>query len=112
MSLFLPGLDVRFQYFTIDSDTGCWIWNNFKDGSYVQVNDPECVGKRVLVHRYIYEWVFGPLPKHILLHHICERPRCVSPNHMKPVTQSEHQKLHKAEAKRMKAVMVEGVLYL
>ena len=42
----------------------------------------------------IYERDRGSVPAGMELHHQCHNPRCVNPAHLKPVTPSEHRKLH------------------
>jgi hypothetical protein len=44
--------------------------------------------------RFIYEEVVGPIPAAHELHHRCENPRCVNPDHLEPVTRAEHAKRH------------------
>lgn len=48
-------------------------------------------GRHVLVHRFSYEIIFGnQLPKGFQLHHRCENPGCVNPNHVVPLTPKQH----------------------
>lgn len=41
-------------------------------------------------HRWIYEQLVGPIPEGLHLDHLCRIPRCVNPDHLEPVTQSEN----------------------
>jgi hypothetical protein len=45
-------------------------------------------------YRIEYEKVHGPLSPGVILHHRCDNPRCVNVEHLIPMTQSEHLKLH------------------
>jgi len=47
-------------------------------------------GENVLVHRYIYEHVFGKIPKNMHIHHTCEVRDCVNILHLEMVKDSEH----------------------
>lgn len=50
------------------------------------------LGKRVYVHRWMFEYVFGKLPKDMVVDHVSERgcisKRCWNPDHLEAVTQS------------------------
>jgi hypothetical protein len=48
-------------------------------------------------HRIAYERVHGKVPKYIHIHHICQQPSCVNPDHLQAVTASEHSRLHWAD---------------
>jgi len=47
-------------------------------------------GKYRGAHRAIYEEKIGPVPPGKHLHHLCGVTRCVNPEHLIPVTPSEH----------------------
>ena len=47
-------------------------------------------GRSVLAHRFCYETLVRPLAPGEVLHHLCENPRCVCPDHLEPMTQAEH----------------------
>jgi hypothetical protein len=71
--------------FVVDPETGCHIWIGAVAGSgegygYLKVN-----GKAVRAHRYFYELEVGPVPEGKVLHHHCERRRCVNTKHLEPV---------------------------
>ena len=53
------------------------------------------VGKRLLMaHVVYYERKHGPVPKGTHVHHKCEQPDCVNPDHLEPVTPAEHRQRH------------------
>lgn len=45
-------------------------------------------------HRVAYETFQGPIAEGKHLHHECKNPRCINPDHMRPVTPAEHRALH------------------
>lgn len=46
--------------------------------------------KHVLVHRFAYEQVKGPIPEGLFIDHLCRNRGCVNPNHLEPVTNREN----------------------
>lgn len=67
----------------------CWEWTGY-------VMSPETPGKghgrvrvdgrKVLVHRWVWEHLVGPIPAHLELDHLCRNNRCCNPDHLEPVT--------------------------
>lgn len=66
---------------------GCWVWNGTVDRyGYAGV---KMHGKRVLVHRYVYETAYEERLGEMTVDHLCDRHRnCINPAHMEPVTRS------------------------
>jgi hypothetical protein len=44
----------------------------------------------MLVHRYAYERMVGPIPIGLVIDHLCGVTSCVNPAHLEPVTQQEN----------------------
>lgn len=74
--------------------SGCWRWT-----SVVNRIQPHgrfrFEGRYWLAHRWIYEQTYGPVPDGLVLDHYrfpgsCIGPRCVNPDHVKPVTNREN----------------------
>jgi len=67
----------------------CWLWtdplNRYGYGRFARTS-----AHRVLAHRYAYELLVGPIGEGLTLDHLCERPACVRPSHLEPVTNSEN----------------------
>lgn len=81
------------QWSRIHSDTrgwmedgsGCWLWTGamYKNGyGYVYVLGRNRTG----AHRAVYEKLVGPIPRGLVLDHLCRNPRCVNPGHLEVVT--------------------------
>lgn len=47
-------------------------------------------------HRWVYEAIHGPQPTEHLVHHKCEHPGCVNPQHLHLVTPAMHIGFHQA----------------
>jgi len=68
----------------------CWIWAKSFVSGYGQLGSD---GKICRAHRVYFERKYGPIPEGMHLHHICGDPRCVRPEHLKPMTPKEHRRL-------------------
>lgn len=72
--------------------TFCWIWQlGTGKGGYGQFRSGDV---KHMAHRYVYEAVKGELPDDKVLHHKCFVRCCVNPQHLEPMTRSEHTSLH------------------
>ena len=84
-----PSLDERFKSgFSIDCESGCWLWNkskNIKGYGTIFAH-----GRATRVHRFSYESFYGPVPKGLVLDHICRVRNCVNPTHLRLVTNKEN----------------------
>lgn len=70
----------------------CWFWMAGKNGNgygYFWFENAS-----VPAHRWIYCFFNGRLGYDIELHHKCQTPTCVNPDHLQPLTPSEHIKKH------------------
>lgn len=79
---------------------GCWLWTGARFASgYGSFNDGT---RTVRAHRFVYEWLVGPIPDGMQLDHTCHNDsgcgggpsclhrRCVRPAHLEPVTHLEN----------------------
>lgn len=63
--------------------SGCWVWTgHVAGGDYGQI---KVNGVSVMVHRYAYELLVGPIPDGLQIDHLCRNRRCVNPKHLEPV---------------------------
>ena len=68
--------------------SGCWEWMaSLTPSGYGQV---WWRGRLVNAHRVVFEIVRGPIAEGMQLDHLCRNRRCVNPDHLEPVTQSEN----------------------
>lgn len=88
--------------YRVDPETGCWVWQRFTDDKgYARVS----IGtKRELAHRWMYERERGSIPADYELHHGCENPSCVNPDHMEPLTESDHKRRHRLSDETVRSI--------
>lgn len=61
----------------------CWLWRGAINGrGYGQVT----IGGVVLVHRYVWELVHGPIPTGLVVDHTCFNRGCGNPHHLRTCT--------------------------
>lgn len=69
--------------YTPNPITGCWDWNWGKIQGYGTLNRKD---KSRWAHIAFYEEVHGPLPKGMVVDHLCRNPGCVNPDHLEAVS--------------------------
>ena len=71
-----------------DPITGCWIWRGRPNlAGYGKITRAR---KVTPAHVYYFQRFKGPVPDGRVLDHLCRNPRCVNPDHLEPVTQTEN----------------------
>lgn len=73
-------------------DKGCWLWCGavFNTGYGMIAVGPKGSRKVKMAHRVSYETFVGPIPDGYVLHHRCERIRCIKPKHLEPMTRGDN----------------------
>ena len=89
-------IDERIAY---EPNTGCWIWIGARKGKYGSIRHR---GRPMVAHRVVYGILRAPVEGHLECHHTCETKLCVNPDHIQPITCSEHMRLHKWNDKHCK----------
>lgn len=87
LSRHAKGADYR-----IDPETGCWEWLRFKFRGYGR---SQFSGVQQYAHRAYYEAAYGPIPEGQHVHHRCENPGCVNPEHLEVTVHHLHLRYHK-----------------
>jgi len=72
----------------VDQESGCWLWiGSLHPKGYGSFY---AGGRHIYAHRYLYEYLNGPVPAGLELHHNCENKSCVRPHHLEAVTHQEN----------------------
>lgn len=82
-----------------DISDPCWVWAGGKTNGYGLVRFE---GKKVYVHRLVYELVKGPIPKGMVMICACDDRACCSPRHWKPFTRTEAARIYEQRAAERK----------
>ena len=75
--------------YTVDPRTSCWVWKRLNRIGYGRL---KVKGRLVLAHRYMYEQVMGPIPRGLVVDHLCRNRACANPAHLEPVPFRENQR--------------------
>lgn len=68
----------------IKKTSSCWRWDGpVNNNGYGVIG---LRGRKVLVHRFSYELLIGPIPEGLELDHLCRNRRCANPDHLEPTT--------------------------
>jgi hypothetical protein len=77
-------------------DRDCWICTGASQGG------PYRMANSRPAHREFYSTAHGEIAAGLVIHHLCNRPACVRPDHLIAVSRLDHKKLHAFERRRMR----------
>lgn len=86
----LPPIERFFEKVDVNPGLGCWVWVSRTVGTKSTYGQFSYQSKYVYAHRFIWEYVNGPIPKGLQLDHLCRNSLCVNPSHLEPVTPLEN----------------------
>ena len=70
--------------------SGCWKWTRgIMPSGYGRDKEPS-THKTRYAHRLVWETIVGPIPKGLVLDHVCRVRNCVNPDHLRVVTPREN----------------------
>src|SRR5882762_3406515 len=73
---------------------GCWLWRGAKKQpsghAIIYVSNKEFH----YLHRITYENKYGPIPSGYHIHHKCQAPNCINPDHLEALPKAEHHRIH------------------
>lgn len=76
---------VRHTEFMEPYPTGCWVFTGSNHNGYGMIN----VDRRPQgVHRAVWEYLNGPIPKPLEIDHLCRNRACWNPSHLEVVTRT------------------------
>lgn len=84
----MEGLRQKIKNETIVTSTGCWEWSKWRDrDGYGNIRYGK--GSR-RAHRRSYEAFKGPIPKGLVVRHLCDNPPCCNPDHLEVGTNADN----------------------
>lgn len=92
-------IDYFFERTYMDPNSGCWLWlGDLRSSGHAACH----CGGHASGHRLSYSVFKGEIPAGHDLHHICANPSCVNPDHVVPLTHSEHPRIDNARYERFR----------
>jgi len=78
-------------YKNVKEVKGCHVYQRCRPSVYGKIS---MHGIKKRVHVYIYEACIGQIPIDHHIHHTCENPKCVNPEHLEMLSSAEHRIKH------------------
>lgn len=73
-------------------DNGCWQLGSGRKYPKIKVQ-----GHEERVHRLVYLAIHGPIPEDWHIHHQCENPTCINPDHLEAMSPGDHTRHHQPQ---------------
>ena len=73
----------KFVSYTDRDSSGCWLWNRSVKNGYGQY-------LQRYAHRWIWEFLHGPIPNGLFILHSCDNKICCNPDHLRLGTQADN----------------------
>lgn len=74
----------------VEKTGSCWLWTASRTGRGYGEFWIGRRAKKVAAHRYSYESFKGPIPKGLVIDHLCRVRSCVRPDHLEAVSNKEN----------------------
>lgn len=87
----------------------CWNWTAGTSIGYGAFWDGQKMNK---CHRISYELLVGPIPKGMVIDHICHNKLCVNPEHLRVATIKQNNENHNGGAKKTSKSGIRGVVWV
>lgn len=78
-------------HYAIDPKRGCWLWLGCTGRGYAQAQDPSD-GRMKSMHVVMWKRKHGPVPRGMVLDHVCRISICINEKHCEPVTMKTNQR--------------------
>jgi hypothetical protein len=74
-----------------EPNTGCWLWGGTCNRSgYGQIGAGGAGGPKIAAHRFAYGRWRGPIPRGLVIDHLCRVRCCVNPDQLEAVSHREN----------------------
>lgn len=73
---------------------GCWIYRERDEYHHMIVGTQFAAQGRIAAHRLVYGLIHDDLADELHVHHTCEQPACINPEHLIAMTPGDHKREH------------------
>jgi len=85
-------IEIRFWYYVIKHDDGCWEWTGGTQKPGYGKLGAGGGDNAAYAHRVSWEIHYGPIPEGMRVLHRCDNPPCTRPDHLFLGTQTDNMK--------------------